>query len=754
MDKPSMIVASVNLNFPTRAGCAIAMALACALIGAAGADVAVPPARVVARAGVLSLRTGDVPVGGLANLLSNAGLKGFGSAPCVVVLSQPMSPDVRAALARAGVVVGDYLPTDAFFADLSRATPAAVRGCGVVASVHGVNPSWKLDPALAPGAPEPAWTDPAFIAGAARGEAALAVTLWRGVKPEATLAWLRGQKGTLVTGVEAYAGGSVVHVLAPRALAATIAARADVQYVERLPEVTTRSNTTTRWVVQSNISGMDTIHNHGIIGAGSIIGHIDSGLAHQHCAFLDAVNPIGPLHRKILAFNRPLFYSGHGTHTAGTLLGDDGTASANRGLAYGARIVHNGYPSYTESSMDGRFELHRTQGAFIHSNSWGSGVFHNYEVMCRVVDAFHHDHEDNLLVFAISNELILGIPDSAKNALMVSASNNAPSQDTMCVLVNGGPAVGPTADGRRRPDVVAPGCGIGSSTGATGCAVGILSGTSMACPAVAGVATLMREYFVRGFSPSGAEVPSDGFSPSGALLRAMLVNSAQDLTAAPGYPTDREGWGRILAENSMYFVGDNRRTVVHDLRNADPLALQTGSVRQHAVTVFNPAQIRVTLSYTDAPATAGTSFAPVNNLDLIVTSPGGQVYLGNAFSGGTSVVGGAPDALNNTEQVHVNAPANGVWTIEVVGTQVNVGAQGYGLVVTGGVAAIACDSIDFNNDGLFPDVFDIDEFLSVFGGGPCSNDPNCNDLDFNNDGLFPDMVDIEALLRVFSGGEC
>jgi hypothetical protein len=65
-----------------------------------------------------------------------------------------------------------------------------------------------------------------------------------------------------------------------------------------------------------------------------------------------------------------------------------------------------------------------------------------------------------------------------------------------------------------------------------------------------------------------------------------------------------------------------------------------------------------------------------------------------------------------------------------------------------------CDSIDFNNDGLSPDTLDIADFLAVFGGGTCSNEPNCGDLDYNNDGLFPDTLDIDALLNVFSGGPC
>ena len=65
-----------------------------------------------------------------------------------------------------------------------------------------------------------------------------------------------------------------------------------------------------------------------------------------------------------------------------------------------------------------------------------------------------------------------------------------------------------------------------------------------------------------------------------------------------------------------------------------------------------------------------------------------------------------------------------------------------------------CDTIDFNGDGLYPDNLDLVDFLSVFGGGACSNDPNCGDLDFNNDGLFPDNEDIFSLFRVFGGGAC
>ena len=66
-----------------------------------------------------------------------------------------------------------------------------------------------------------------------------------------------------------------------------------------------------------------------------------------------------------------------------------------------------------------------------------------------------------------------------------------------------------------------------------------------------------------------------------------------------------------------------------------------------------------------------------------------------------------------------------------------------------------CDTIDFNRDGLLPDVQDIADFISVFGGAPCPTGPGqCGDMDFNNDGLFPDIADIDALISVFSGGPC
>ncbi|HEX2839535.1 MAG TPA: hypothetical protein VHN77_15565 [Phycisphaerales bacterium] len=88
------------------------------------------------------------------------------------------------------------------------------------------------------------------------------------------------------------------------------------------------------------------------------------------------------------------------------------------------------------------------------------------------------------------------------------------------------------------------------------------------------------------------------------------------------------------------------------------------------------------------------------------------------------------------------------------------GVPAAGIALWSGAACGgSCDSIDFNGDGLLPDVLDVADFLAVLAGGVCegqtAGDPPCNtDIDFNNDGLFPDTQDITGLLSVFGGGAC
>jgi hypothetical protein len=62
-----------------------------------------------------------------------------------------------------------------------------------------------------------------------------------------------------------------------------------------------------------------------------------------------------------------------------------------------------------------------------------------------------------------------------------------------------------------------------------------------------------------------------------------------------------------------------------------------------------------------------------------------------------------------------------------------------------------CDTIDFNQNGVFPEDQDVVDFFDVLAGGSC---PTCNDIDFNNNGVFPEDQDVIDFFNVLAGGSC
>jgi hypothetical protein len=87
-------------------------------------------------------------------------------------------------------------------------------------------------------------------------------------------------------------------------------------------------------------------------------------------------------------------------------------------------------------------------------------------------------------------------------------------------------------------------------------------GTSFATPLLAGSALLAREYFVSGYYPTGARVPSHGFNPSGALIKAILLHGTSSLdsiqyddgtTAATSLGDNNQGYGRVQLDQALSF---------------------------------------------------------------------------------------------------------------------------------------------------------------------------------------------------------
>lgn len=581
----------------------------------------------------------------------------------LVQVGAPVDEANKAALRARGLELMDYVPNHAW---IVRGTAAQVAQCatdGIAVWSSPLHPAYRLDPVLFAGTTE----------------RRVAVLGFAGID-RATLRAQVVAAGATVLEEHEQIDRWLVLASATPAVVKALAHGHDVQWVE--PEgVVTERNDTTSWAVQTGLSGNRRIWTAGLHGEGQVIGHMDGAIATSSCFFFDPVNSIGPNHRKIVYSSGSGAVNSHGTHTAGTSAGDafpiNGSVTA-RGMAYAAKIAHSN--NYSAASWSSLAVTHRNNGARLHTNSWGNDATTAYDAHCNAIDAFSWTYEDNLVFFAETNLSALKNPENAKNLVAVGNALNGLSYGS-----KGGGGVGPTADGRRKPDLFAPGTSIVSAA-TSSCATTSMTGTSMACPAATGATALIRQYFVDGFYPSGAPNPADSFTPTGALMKAVLVNTCQDMTGvAATIPNNTEGWGHIVLDESLHFSGDTGRLWVADVRRAN--GLTTGTQREFTIDVLSTSRpLEVTLAFTDYAGTINAANPVVDDLSLVVIAPGGAQYLGNVFAGGWSSLGGVADLKNNVERVAIQLPAIGTWTLRVVGTAVPQGPCGYGLCATGDLA--------------------------------------------------------------------
>jgi subtilase family protein/Big-like domain-containing protein len=344
-------------------------------------------------------------------------------------------------------------------------------------------------------------------------------------------------------------------------------------------------------------------------------------------------------------------------------------------------------PEYTNPPLVTLVDMMYRDGARISSNSWGS--YNNaYNTDSQTYDSLVRDarrgdagNQEMAIIFSSGNKGAGGnltVPGNAKNTIMVGASENLrPGLDGCQVNSDGADDVnslidfssgGPTADGRIKPDIIAPGthiqgarsqdraftaggvCGPGNyPTGQT--LYTWSSGTSHAAPAVSGAAALVRQFFQQ----------SVGHPASPAMIKAFLTNSTTYMTgfhANDNLPGNNQGWGLLNIGRAL----DNAPRILVDQDRVIGGTGQTVTVTGHVVDPTKP--FRVTLAWTDAPGSPAAS-PVVNDLDLQVVI-GGKTYLGNRFGGQVSIEGGTADHLNNVESVWAPAGASGDFTIRIV----------------------------------------------------------------------------------------
>lgn len=453
--------------------------------------------------------------------------------------------------------------------------------------------------------------------------------------------------------------------------------REDIAYIENDWELTLR-NDTTSWVIQSNEQNWYPFYDENLKGEGEIIGHIDTEIYKDSCYFIDEENEIGPNHRKIVAYRSPTTTDkeAHGTHTAGTAVGY-AEGKANNGIARGAKISYTDI-TYIEgfggedSNLYDYLDLAHQDGARIHTNSWGDDSTTEYTTLCYDIDKFSYDNQEDLIVFSVTNYDRLKTPENAKNLVSVGATHQAPSQDKIC---SGGR--GPTIDGRLKPDIFVPGCNINSASVQSQCGTLKLSGTSMASPAVAGASALVREYLKKKYFRTID-------APSSSLIKAILINSGEDLKSVPNYPNFEEGWGRLLLKKTLPLQNSEYNLFIEDLKREEGLIEGIEKLYKIKVSSSNN-PLSITLVWTDYPAFPSSKDILINDLDLELTTPSGKVYKGNVIENGESIEGGDFDNKNNVERIILKNPEEGYYELKIKGKSIPMPPQGFSIVLTGSI---------------------------------------------------------------------
>jgi subtilisin family serine protease len=260
------------------------------------------------------------------------------------------------------------------------------------------------------------------------------------------------------------------------------------------------------------------------------------------------------------AYTYPFDDRGHGTHTVGTILGDDGLGN-QVGVAPGARWIGcrnmlNNVGSVARYTACFQFALAPTdvngnnpdpsKAADITSNSWGCfppGIEVGCEVATALITVTQSLRDAGIFVIASAGNAgpncgsVSSAPATLDQAFSIGATNSA---NQIAGFSSRGPS---TLTGRVKPDIVAPGESVRSTVPGTPAdpnQYGNSSGTSMAAPHVSGGVALLL---------NAAPELRGRVSEVESILRrtATPIQSSQDCANTPGaaHPNNVFGYGLL-----------------------------------------------------------------------------------------------------------------------------------------------------------------------------------------------------------------
>ena len=565
----------------------------------------------------------------------------------ILQFTEVPSLESQKALKSLGIQLLNYLPHNAYMVSapvslkLEKLLPFKVR------SVLQVLPSWKIDPLLSGNSyPAHAMVEPGFLD--------LHVKYYQDV-PSTMASELITKNGAVLVSHNSFAHMLTVRI--PVFEVNDLIALPWVSWVEAVAEIGEPEDLKGRSMHRSHNLYNPYGAGRKYDGEGVTLVINDDGFVGPHIDFQgrDEQSDV----EGDLAGN-------HGDMTAGIAVGAGNINPEFRGQAPGADLIVRQY----NSNMPNTIDLHTESGAMVFSTSYSNGCNAGYTAVTQMIDMEINSYPTLIQVFSAGNSNgancgygagnqwgnITGGHKIAKNVL---ATANLTNKEVLITSSSRGPA----QDGRIKPDISANGDGQMSTDSDNMYQVG--GGTSAAAPSVGGVfAQLYQAY---------RELNADQ-DPESALMKAVVLNTAEDLGNVG--PDFTYGWGRINGLRAVRVLEENRYF-------SDSLAM--GETNTHTLTIpSNVSEARIMVYWRDPAAGILTSKALVNDLNMQMEDMGGTVFdpwyldpTPNATILASPATRGTLDDLNNVEQVMIENPVAGDYSLDINGALVPMGVQEY-----------------------------------------------------------------------------
>lgn len=219
-------------------------------------------------------------------------------------------------------------------------------------------------------------------------------------------------------------------------------------------------------------------------------------------------------------------------------------------------------------------------------------------------------------------------------------------------------SIGPTDDGRIKPDLVASGTNYYLPKNNNSEYQTLMKGTSFSAPLVTGGVALLQESFK--FQHSRFMYSDE--------VKALICHTAKDIgNAGPDY---RNGWGLFQAYEAAKVIDKNQNFALFE--RIEDQALNTTYTKTIYISDTSK-PLKVTIAWLDPAASFNHNLLNsrskklVNDLDLVLIDPKGNEHLSWVLDVENPSVNATKgtNTIDNIEQVYIKSPMEGEYTLKV-----------------------------------------------------------------------------------------